>query len=332
MVKGENPAVSVIVPMHDVAQYLPDFLTSMARQSYGDYEIVAWDDGSGDDTAAICERAAAEDSRIRLFRAENQGVAGVRRSALAKARGTFITFADPDDLLDATYLERLVRALTEHGADMAVCRAQNFEDGDEPSLSVQDSMSEEVIGRREAASRLCDRFFVDDDHAVRPELWGKMFTRATMESMTIPQLRTCSDYPAVTDAICASNRIAVVHAPLYWYRMARAGSLQTKVSQGKLNDIWTVHEYAIGACRDLAHVEPVHLYRETVGTVFYINEKIMASAGTMPLEEVRANYRRYRAQLRAAGVHRGLNPKGYLKLMLYRGAFAPARWAFEHLG
>ena len=324
--------VSVIVPMHDVGQYLPDFLTCMAQQSFDDYEIVAWDDGSTDDTAVICERAAADDNRIRVFGAANQGVAGARRAALAKAKGTFITFADPDDLLDATNLERLVQALTKHDADMAVCRAQNFEDGSQPPAGARDSMPEEVIGRQEAASRLCDRFFVDDDYAIRPELWGKMFTRSTMESMTIPQLRTCSDYPAVTDAIYASNRIAVVHAPLYFYRMARAGSLQTKVSQGKLNDIWTVHDYAVSACQALAHVEPVHLYRETVGTVFYINEKIMASAGTMPLEEVRANYRRYRAHLRVAGVHRGLNPKGYLKLMLYRGAFAPARWAFEHLG
>lgn len=332
MQKGADPAVSVIVPMHDVAQYLPDFLTCMAKQSYGDYEIVAWDDGSDDDTSAICARVAAKDPRIRLFSAENQGVAGARRSALAKARGTLITFADPDDMLDAEYLERLVRAVTEHDADMAVCRAQNFEDGSEPPASAPDSMLEEVIGRREAASRLCDRFFVDDDHSIRPELWGKMFTRATMESMTIPQLRTCSDYPAVTDAICTSNRVAVVHAPLYFYRMARAGSLQTKLSQSKLNDIWTVHEYATDACQALAHVEPVHLYRETVGTVFYLNEKIMASAGAMPLAEVRANYCRYRAYLRAAGVHRGLNPKGYLKLMLYRGAFAPARWAFDHLG
>ena len=111
----------------------------MAKQSYGDYEIVAWDDGSDDDTSAICARVAAKDPRIRLFSAENQGVAGARRSALAKARGTLITFADPDDMLDAAYLERLVRAVTEHDADMAVCRAQNFEDGSEPPASAPDS-------------------------------------------------------------------------------------------------------------------------------------------------------------------------------------------------
>lgn len=332
MYKGGHPAVSVIVPMYDVEQYLPDFLTCMAKQTYNDYEIVAWDDGSRDDTAAVCEQAAAKDARIRVFRANNQGVAAARRCALEQSRGRFITFADPDDLMDATYLERLILALARYGADMAVCRAQNFEDGATPPAYVRDSLPEEAIGRTEAASRLCDRFFVDDDHSIRPELWGKMYTWAIVDAMTIPHMRTCSDYPAVVDAICASERIAVVHAPLYGYRMARPGSLQTKVSAGKLDDIWRVHEYALAACRERAHVAAVHLYRETVGTVFYINEKIMASSATMPIDEVCAYYKQYRAYLRSAGIHRGLTMKGYLKLMLYRGAFAPARWAFEHLG
>lgn len=332
MYKGGHPAVSVIVPMYDVEQYLPDFLTCMAKQTYNDYEIVAWDDGSQDGTAAICERAAEKDTRIRVFHADNQGVAAARRCALEQSRGRLVTFADPDDLVDATYLERLVLALTQHSADMSICRAQNFEDGATSSAYVRDSMPEETIGRKEAATRLCDRFFVDDDHSIRPELWGKMYTRAIVDTMKIPHMRTCSDYPAVVDAICASERIAVVHAPLYSYRMARAGSLQTKVSAGKLNDIWTVHEYALASCEGLAHVDEVHLYRETVGTVFYINEKIMASSASMPIDEVRAYYKRYRAYLRAAGFHRGFNMKGYLKLMLYSGAFAPARWTFEHLG
>lgn len=318
--------------MHDVERYLRGFLTCMAQQTYDDYEIVAWDDGSRDGTAAICERAAEKDARIRIFRADNQGVAAARRCALEQSRGRFITFADPDDLVGATYLERLVHALTRHNADIAVCRAQHFEDGATPHTHVQDSMPEETIGRTEAASRLCDRFFVDDDHSIRPELWGKMYTRGTMDAMTIPHMHTCSDYPAVVDAICASERIAVVHAPLYGYRMARPGSLQTIVSAGKLDDIWSVHEYALAACGERAHVGSVHLYRETVGTVFYINEKIMASSTTMPIDEVCAYYKQYRAYLRSAGIHRGLTMKGYLKLMLYRGAFAPARWAFEHLG
>lgn len=329
---SEHPLVSIIAPVYNVESYLDDFFRSIQQQEYEQFEVIAWDDGSSDHSLARLQELAQQDPRIRVFHADNQGVAAARRAALQEVRGELITFADPDDMLSPRYLSRLVHALREHQADMAICNPLSFYDGTQPVETRTTKLPDEVISREEAARRVSNRFFVDEDHAIRPELWGKIYTRAIINQMTIPQMRTCSDFPAVADAICASTRIARIHDDLYYYRNERADSLQTQVSSSKLDDIWHAHTYALKQFREHAHIDTEHAYRETMGTVFYINGKILSSTQTVPVQEAQKQYDAYRHLAKSAGVHRGLGFKGTLKALLYQGNFKTAYWAFRHFG
>jgi len=103
------PRVSVIIPAHNAAAFLPDALHSVQTQTYADWEIVAVDDGSRDDTWSILQGGAP---KVRAMRnATAAGPAAARNRALAQASGELIAFLDADDLLLPTYLERQIACL-----------------------------------------------------------------------------------------------------------------------------------------------------------------------------------------------------------------------------
>jgi len=109
MLRSPAPAVSVLIPAHDVAGFLGDALDSLTAQTLPDWEAVVVDDGSRDGTAAVAE--ARRDSRMRLLRQQAAGVSAARNRALAEARGEAILFLDADDWLAPDALARLAAAL-----------------------------------------------------------------------------------------------------------------------------------------------------------------------------------------------------------------------------
>ena len=97
------PRVSVVIPAHNAAACLPAALDSVRAQTFTDWEVVAVDDGSSDDTWSVLESAGL---RVRAFRnPQPAGPAAARNRALAEASGELVAFLDADDLLLPRYLE-----------------------------------------------------------------------------------------------------------------------------------------------------------------------------------------------------------------------------------
>jgi teichuronic acid biosynthesis glycosyltransferase TuaG len=97
------PRVSVIIPAHNAAEHLPETIASVEAQTYRDWEIVACDDGSTDNTFEVLSDGGPLVRAVRNDRAE--GPASARNHALRHATGEFAVFLDADDLLLPAYLE-----------------------------------------------------------------------------------------------------------------------------------------------------------------------------------------------------------------------------------
>lgn len=102
----KRPTVSVVVPMYNAAPYLRACIDSVLKQTYKNIEIIAVDDGSPDECAAII--SSYDDPRIRLIRQANRGLAGARNTGIRNARGRYIAFLDSDDIWHANKLEKHV--------------------------------------------------------------------------------------------------------------------------------------------------------------------------------------------------------------------------------
>ena len=112
------PLVSVIINVLNGAATLPEAVDSVLSQTFGDWELVVWDDGSTDGSAELLSRYT--DGRIRYVCSEQQLPLGqARQRAIDLARGVWIAFLDQDDIWLPHKLERQL-ALARDRSDVAL--------------------------------------------------------------------------------------------------------------------------------------------------------------------------------------------------------------------
>ena len=99
--------ISVIVPIYNAEEYLNKCLTSIVNQTYRDLEIILVNDGSTDESLAICEKYKQDDDRIIIVNKYNEGLVRARKDGIRMAKGEYITFVDADDWIDITTYEKV---------------------------------------------------------------------------------------------------------------------------------------------------------------------------------------------------------------------------------
>jgi glycosyltransferase involved in cell wall biosynthesis len=105
----QDPVFSVVVPVYNNGTTLAAAIDSVRTQTFPDWEIILWDDGSTDQaTVALIDQL--DIPGLHKFRQPNQGVVGARNAAMRKARGRFSIMLDPDDTIEPTYLEKALIA------------------------------------------------------------------------------------------------------------------------------------------------------------------------------------------------------------------------------
>lgn len=113
--------VSIIVPVYNVECYLNKCIDSLISQTYKELEIILVDDGSLDNSGKKCDEYALKDKRIKVIHQDNGGVSVARQTGLKTASGDYIIHADPDDWVEKTMCEELVRKAIDEDADLVIC-------------------------------------------------------------------------------------------------------------------------------------------------------------------------------------------------------------------
>ena len=84
--------ISVIIPIYNMQEYLDKCIGSVMHQTYDNLEIILVDDGSGDQSLAICRKYQKSDKRIQVIHKENGGLVSARKEGIERATGEYITF------------------------------------------------------------------------------------------------------------------------------------------------------------------------------------------------------------------------------------------------
>ena len=113
------PKISVVIPAYNGANFLAESLSSLARQTFRDFEVVLVDDGSSDGTAEIADRFSGEMRMRVLVNSKNIGVAASLNRGIAETDSLLIARLDSDDL---AHPDRLNQQFTfmEASPDMGV--------------------------------------------------------------------------------------------------------------------------------------------------------------------------------------------------------------------
>ena len=220
--------VSVIVPMHNVQDYVGECVQSLRTQTFGDFEVLCIDDASQDATLERAQAAAEGDERFCFFPLkENVGLSRARNFGLDYAQGTYVVFLDADDMLDARALDKLVARANEQELDDLFFTAESFYE----SEAARSAHAEDMPRRSDCPSAMPGRelfaWFVADG-MFWPQAPYHMVRRSFLVDADIRFypgiLHEDELYSALT--VCSASRAGYLNEPLY-RRRVREGSIMT---------------------------------------------------------------------------------------------------------
>ncbi|WP_405694346.1 CDP-glycerol glycerophosphotransferase family protein [Streptomyces sp. NBC_01185] len=214
-----KPLLSVVVPVHNVEDYLEECLTSLAGQSLRDIEFVLVDDGSTDGSRRVAEEFAARDDRFRCVHQPNAGLSAARNTGVAHTTAgvPYLAFADSDDIVVPDAYERMLASLEATGSDLAT--------GNVWRLTAQ--------GRQQAwqyrwltSDRLRTHITRDARLLADRVAWNKVFRRSFWDrhAFTFPVGRLYEDTPVMIPAHHLAGSVDVLHEHVYLWRV-REGSI-----------------------------------------------------------------------------------------------------------
>lgn len=151
------PLISILVPVYNCEPYLDKCITSIINQDYPNLQIVLANDGSTDNSIKICERYAAEDSRITVLTGSNKGVSTTRNILLEQIKGEYFLFVDADDWIEQDMVSYLFALIKECNADIAVCSIVKDNSKEAISIKVwnQKQAIEKFLYHKELNGSLC---------------------------------------------------------------------------------------------------------------------------------------------------------------------------------
>ena len=109
------PLVSIVIPFKNTASFLAECLDSILIQTYKDWEVIAINDHSTDNSLNVVKTYAKKDSRFQVFSNEGTGIIPALQTAYKKTSGTFITRMDSDDIMKPNRLQVMTDLLTKYG-------------------------------------------------------------------------------------------------------------------------------------------------------------------------------------------------------------------------
>lgn len=113
--------ISLIVPVYNAEKSLRRCLDSIQGQTFCDFAVLLINDGSGDNSEAICAEYCNKDSRFRLINQENSGPSSARNRGIDESNAKYLAFVDSDDYIEPDMLEKLYAAAEKEKADLTIC-------------------------------------------------------------------------------------------------------------------------------------------------------------------------------------------------------------------
>ncbi len=230
--------ISVVVPVYNIEDFLPECLDSIIHQSYQNLEIILVNDGSTDSSLQICEDYAKKDSRIQVITQQNAGLSAARNTGIKVATGEYITFIDSDDYIDLDMINILYDQLVKNAADMSVCQFMPVDEDSNP-LPLKKHYPSFVVSGNE---KCMEEFFLDT--GIKTCAWGKLYRTDLFEEISYPVGKYHEDVYTTYRIVALCEKIAICSEEMYYYRQ-RANSIMHHSFSPK-------HLDAVYACIDRA--------------------------------------------------------------------------------
>lgn len=207
--------VSIIVPIYNIATFLPRCLKSIAEQSYRYIEVILVDDGSTDGSSGICDEMAKNDDRFVVIHQANGGVSNARNVGKQIAKSEWIMFVDGDDWLHPNAIEALIQASysEKESVDIVIgCHQRVYDElANYPPLNKR-------YKKTDSYKTLSFIFCHNQER-----LHAKLFKRATIADLWFSNYTICEDHNFVIWAVLKAN-LSIIYPDIIYYYYQRPNS------------------------------------------------------------------------------------------------------------
>lgn len=309
------PKISIVIPVYKTEPYIQQCVESVLSQTFEAFELILVDDGSPDNSGAICDEYAQTDHRIKVIHQENQGQATARNKALdwifSYSDSEYITFVDSDDWVHPRYLELLYSALLKCKTNISQCRYKVVNSWIEPE-NVYDARIINVTPG-EQYSDWYSAFF-----------WGKLFHKNCFLNVRFPEGKIFEDVLIWYKMLFRFGEVAIVDAELYYYFQRSDGTTNRTWTSDKLAQIeaWEdqltfAQKYGDKSVLQMVLRRLCWVYKhqcEEITTSNLISEKERKQYRSRLLKRMRFILLKYRKELKGIDIYKEYTAWAYNKL------------------
>lgn len=217
----DKPKISVILPAYNAEKYVAKTLESLLTQTLKEVEFICINDGSKDGTLKVLKKFEQNDERIKIIDKKNEGVWKARIDGIKAAKGTYISFIDADDNVEATFLEELYKNITKNNADISICGFKRIDEKNGKVLSQEMKYEENKIienGKN-----------FEEIISINTALWNKLYRTELLK-----QIKDLSNPPRILEDmmfLCMiyekAKKISFVNKYLYNYMVIEGSAMNT---------------------------------------------------------------------------------------------------------
>ena len=215
-------AISVIVPVYGVEDYISQFADSAFSQTYQNIEYIFVNDGTKDNSIEILRSIISEKyshwtDRVKIIEKENAGLPSARRDGLLHATGDYVWHVDPDDWLEPDAVESIVNSIKETGSDLITF---GF-------YKEYNHRSTVKIGRHYRPNAQKEYLWDIFNHNSYSCVWNKCVKRSLYldDRLVFPKYSYAEDTFLTTQLVGLSSCLAFLDKPLYHYRKTNPNAI-----------------------------------------------------------------------------------------------------------
>ena len=219
--------ISTIIPVYNVADYIQECVESVLNQTVKPYEIILVDDGSTDESSAVCDMLAKQYDTVKVVHQSNGGLANARNTGLDNATGDYISFIDSDDIIHYQMYEILLGLSEKTNSDIAMCKYCFFDEDAHPQFSPFDVDFEISKGEVFNAKNMLENYNNISSSVSIVSCCMKLYKKSVFEKYRLKENYVYEDAICLPHIINNSQILSIIDTRLYFWRV-RNNSLSRK--------------------------------------------------------------------------------------------------------
>ncbi len=198
--------VSVIIPVHNMEDYLRECLDSIINQTLKDIEIICINNGSSDSSLNILKEYHDKDTRIKIISQNDRGPGGARNTGLKIAKGKYVYFIDADDIVELNGLKEMYNQAEIKNLDMLKFNLMTFDDKTRENMSLYQRVKPAFL--EELGDVIFNYKTIGSDvYTLSPNMQSSLFKREIVKDMEFPEKIIFEDNIFLIEALLRSKRV-----------------------------------------------------------------------------------------------------------------------------